>query len=156
MDDKLTYDFINQLTRIVNKFNELEKLPFDFGTGELLYPSEIHIIDVIGQKSDITITAISTRFGITKGAVSQVINKLCKKGYLIKTRRVDNGKEMDLSLTVKGDKAFQAHSEMHRLMDADILDLVGSFPKEWLEYFCIVIEQVENHIDKYLYLAKQR
>jgi DNA-binding MarR family transcriptional regulator len=150
MDDQLIHDFINQLTRISHKFNELEKIPVDFGTGELLYPSEIHIIEVIGEKADITITEISAKFGITKGAVSQVINKLNQKGYIQKVRREENAKEMNLLLTGKGYQAFGAHQKLHQSMDEEIVKLMGSFPEESLGYFHNIFIQIEKHIDKYI------
>jgi DNA-binding MarR family transcriptional regulator len=156
MDDQLIHDFIDQLARISHKFNELEKIPVDLGTGELLYPSEIHVIEVIGEKADITITEISVRFGITKGAVSQVINKLNQKGYIQKVRREENGKEIDLFLTAKGYQAFGAHQKLHQSMDEEIVKLMGSFPDEWLGHFHNIFIQIERHVDKYIAFIKKK
>jgi DNA-binding MarR family transcriptional regulator len=89
------------LFRLANRFSELEKTPVSFGTGEVLYPSEIHMIEAIGKNRGRTVTELCGRFGITKGAVSQTIGKLAAKGYIKKVRNADFGKEVLLSLTKK-------------------------------------------------------
>lgn len=78
MKSETTHALIAQLVKITTKLNGLEKVPVDFGTQELLHPSEIHTIEAVGNQFH-TVTAISNYFGITKGAVSQVITKLHKK-----------------------------------------------------------------------------
>jgi DNA-binding MarR family transcriptional regulator len=73
--------------RITKKFNELEKISIDMGKGEKLYPAELHVLDAIGNNYGNSVTELSKKFGITKGAVSQVVNKLFEKGYLKKERK---------------------------------------------------------------------
>jgi len=70
--------------RIVNKYNRLESKALDFGTGDLLYPAEIHIIEAIGKNYGNTVNEICQKFGVTKGAISQVVHKLSKKGLINK------------------------------------------------------------------------
>lgn len=142
-------DFIILFTRIANKLNDLEKIPIDFGTGEMLYPAEIHTIDAIGDRCE-TVTEISNRFGITKGAVSQVIAKLNKRGYVKKVRNIANSKEIILSLTDKGQKAYQSHKDLHQAMNDEIVKVIGSFPGEWLQSFYDMLTQIEKYINEYI------
>ncbi|HEX7468801.1 MAG TPA: hypothetical protein VF324_09490, partial [Methanobacterium sp.] len=58
--------------RITKKFHELEKVSIDIGDGEKLYPSELHVIEAVGNGYGNKVTVLSEKFGITKGAVSQV------------------------------------------------------------------------------------
>lgn len=146
-------DFINQFTKIVNKFNLLQSLSFDFGTGELLSPSEIHTIDAIGN-NHCTVTEISLTFSITKGAVSQLITKLNSKGYVKKERNKLYSKEVILSLTDKGQVAYQSHKNMHALMDDKFIELIENSPEEYVQYFNNVLIQVENYIDKFIDTGK--
>ena len=141
-------DFITQFTIIANKFKELEKIPIDFGTGEMLYSSEIHTIDAIGDKCE-TVTEISIRFGITKGAVSQVVAKLNKRGYIKKVRNEAYNKEIILSLTDKGQKAYHSHKKLHKAMNDEIIKVFGSYPDEWLQSFYDMLIQMEKCINKY-------
>ena len=153
MKRQIINNFITEFIKIANKLNELEKIPVDFGTGELLYPSEVHTIAIIGDGVD-TVTEISVRFGITKGAVSQIIAKLHKKRYITKTRNELYGKEINLSLTEKGIKAYQAHQKLHENMDNDIIQSAQFYSDESIQSFCGLINEIEKHIDKYINMGK--
>ena len=105
--EKITFEMLILFIRISKKFQELEKMSIDIGSGEKLYPSELHVIDAIGNGYGNNVTELSKKFGITKGAVSQVVNKLFDKDFLIKERKSGYGKEVVLSLSEKGLKAFK-------------------------------------------------
>jgi hypothetical protein len=47
--DKRLRDMIARFIRIVGLFTKLDSRPNDFGTGERLYRSELHIIQAIGR-----------------------------------------------------------------------------------------------------------
>lgn len=149
MEEQIVNNFITEFIKIANKLHELEKIPVDFGIDETLYPSEIHTIDAIGDNCD-TVTEISVKFGITKGAVSQIIGKLNKKGYVTKTRNKLYGKEINLSLSDKGIQAYHAHKELHKNMDNDIIQVIQNYSDESLQSFCDLINKIEKHIDKYI------
>lgn len=153
MKDKITNNLMSHFIKISYKLTELEKIPIDFGAGEVLYPSEIHTIDAIGNKVD-TVTAISNKFGITKGAVSQVIVKLNKKGYINKIRNEVYSKEIILSLTDKGLKAYKIHKKWHKIMDTGMSDLINSYSDEWVNVFQDLLVQFEKQIDRYMVLSE--
>jgi DNA-binding MarR family transcriptional regulator len=143
MKNNATNNLINQLIKITYKLNELEKIPIDFGTDELLYPSEIHTIDAVGDQ-----------FGITKGAVSQIIIKLNKKGYIQKIRNEAYSKEIILSLTEKGFKAYQTHKKLHEIMDKGLMELIDNYSDEWLQTFRDMLTKLEKQVDKYMHLGE--
>ena len=87
-NEKILGEIMEQFIRIVNKFNRFEKVPMDFGVEEMLYPSEIHTIEAIGNNSRINVSQLAELLGITKGAVSQMINKLVRKQFVKKTKPV--------------------------------------------------------------------
>ena len=62
--------------RLINKYNNLNKKAHYYGVDVLLYPSEIHVIDAIGDNNDVTTTKLSMNLGITKGGISQTVSKL--------------------------------------------------------------------------------
>src|SRR5664280_1027416 len=111
-----TFKMMILFNRIKKKFNELEKLSIDMGNGEKLYPSELHVLDAIGNNYGNNVTELSKKFKITKGAVSQVVNKLFEKEYLKKERKTGYAKEVMLSPTEKGWKAFKIQEDMHKKM----------------------------------------
>ena len=140
--------------RLVNKINKLDKQPFDFGTGDLLYATEIHVIEEIGKKRGETVTALCRLFGVTKGAVSQIVGKLSSKGYVTKARNENYGKEIILSLTQKGKAVFDAHIALHDAVDEDFAKKLEDINPEHLEQFIEVLKRIESHVDKYLGLKR--
>ena len=54
---KMIEDFL----RVKNKFNALEKIPMDYGTGELLYRSEVNTLVAIGKHKRTNVTELALR-----------------------------------------------------------------------------------------------
>ena len=62
---------------------------------------------VIKNKIDTNATEIAKQLGLTKGAISQTISRLEKKGIILKTKDPYNKNELTLSLTTLGKKAYK-------------------------------------------------
>lgn len=100
---------MDPLIKVSNKLNDISKTPKDFGTGDLLYASEIHTIAAIGKNPEYNLTQIADVLGVSKSAVSKFVNKLLDKDLITKRRAVDNKREVVFNLTDKGKVAFQGH-----------------------------------------------
>jgi transcriptional regulator, MarR family len=61
----------------------------DIGYGDVLSASEIHLIDIAGRYPQEKLSEIATRLGITKGAVTQMVQKLEEKGYVRRVRSTE-------------------------------------------------------------------
>ncbi len=139
-----------QFLRTTKKFNELEKMIIDVGDGERLYPSEFHVIGAIGYNKGNKVTELSHKFGITKGAVSQVVNKLYNKGYIHKEKNEKSSKEIVLSLTEKGEKAFEIQAKLHRKMEIEFIKYLEYFETEQIDSFIQILGKIEDFIDAFL------
>ena len=153
-NDKITreniFEIFTLFLRVNKKFSEFEKNSIDIGSGEKLYPSEIHVIMAIGNKQGINVTEISKKFGITKGAVSQVVNKLYSKDFVYKERNQDYGKEILLFLTDKGHLAFEIQDKVHRDMEHEFIRYLESFSPEQVDSFIKILSRIEVYIDTFL------
>lgn len=142
------YEISESLLRVLNKFLENQKKPRNYGLDELLYPSEVHTIMLIGQNPGTGVTEIASKCGITKGAVSQMVYKLEQKELISKeTDPVDN-KRVSLKLTNKGKIAFYSHERMHEKIDKQLLDFLDNLKPgqhKLLQQFLLLIE---SGIDK--------
>lgn len=138
---------IDAFVRVINKFSRLEKTPMDFGTGDILYPSEIHMIDMIGKNEGINLTELAQRLGITKGAVPKMIRKLDGKGLIGKRDSDRNRKEVRFVLSERGVKAFQGHLEYHRRMDRGIGEKLAALSNEERAFLCRVFLELERYGD---------
>jgi DNA-binding MarR family transcriptional regulator len=140
------------LEALIRKHSKIEKMQLKFSSSITLFPAEIHTIEIIGQKGRTTVTELCDNQAITKGAVSQIIGKLHKKGFVRKTKRDNNAKEVCLSLTEKGIKALETHKSFHAKIDADINGHLNKFSKAQMESFADLIEGIVERMDKYIQL----
>ena len=139
-----------QNNRINNKVSLLEKKPRDYGTGTLLYPSEIHVIASVAENPDAHMSGIAKILGVTRGAVMQLVVKLEKKGLVERYRNGKDSKKVFLKLTPKGKKAAFGHEKYHEKMYEDLYVLLKKFKLSELEFIKQVNDSIESHIDSYL------
>ena len=105
--EHLKMEATEQLLRLTNKMMWGRKHPRDYGTGELLYMSEVEVITEVARNPEINLTELSQLLGVTKATLSPIVNRLEKKGYLSKKQSPNNSKIRLLSLKDKGLKAIQ-------------------------------------------------
>ena len=109
-------EILEKLEKIIMLTESMHTPPLSFGTGNLMHTKEIHTIQAIGRYPGINVTKLAEQMGVTKGAASQTISKLVKKGLVRKRQVFGNKREVVLELTDIGWIGFQNHEKFH--MDA--------------------------------------
>lgn len=94
-------ELIDLFLKILHLYSVIGRKPKDYGTGDLLYFTEIHTISVVGKNREINMTRLADLMGVTRGAISQTIRKLVSKNLIVKTNTT-NRKEINLRLSEKG------------------------------------------------------
>ena len=143
MDQRVT-QLSTILLRVMNKIVRNEKTPRRFGSDILLHPSEIHTIMFIGDHEGVHLSELARIMGVTRGAVSQSVAKLEKKGLVAKTGDPSNNLKMVPALTKMGRVAYWAHEQHHEEMDADLFDFIKRLSEEQVA----VIEDFLGHIEQ--------
>ena len=133
--------------RILNKMDADEKVPKDFGSGDLLHCSEIHTIMAIGKNTGINVTNLSRLLGISRSAISQMMNRLQKKGLVEKHRDPDNDKEILLRLSPKGTIAYLGHEQHHARIYARMHRNLGDLSHEEFSLILRFLSAMEETID---------
>jgi len=131
-------------TRIFMKYDVLEKSPIDIGAGQRFNSAQIHMIEAIGKGYGKTVTGLSAYFIVTKGAVSQIVSWLYKTGYVTKTKRKGNDKEIILELTEKGWQAFNAHEKYNETAVAELLPLKQKYSLAEIATFLNILSDVDR------------
>lgn len=90
---------------------------------------EMHTIDEIGKKPDVTPSEISKALMVTLGTVTTCLNKLEEKGYITRTRSTVDRRVVHLTLTQKGRLVYRLHRQFHHSMVTRITD--GMSPEEF-------------------------
>ncbi len=134
--------------RIVHQMMENQKKPRHYGIDELLYPSEIHTIMMIGMHRDVHVSELARFLGVTRGAVSQMVAKLEGKGLIEKKADPKNGKIVLLSLTTKGKVAYYAHEQYHEEADAPLIDYMANLTEDQYVFAVEFLEKIEEMVDR--------
>ena len=98
---------IDLFLKILHLYSIIGRKPKDYGTGDLLYFTELHTITVVARNDEVNMTQLAEIMGVTKGAISQTIRKLVHKSLILKTN-ITNRKEVNLRLSEKGRKILKA------------------------------------------------
>jgi DNA-binding MarR family transcriptional regulator len=117
---------IEQLRRIARKKSELEKEPHQYGTGMLLQHAEMYLVEILGQNEGMSVTRIAGIMQITKGAVSQTLKKLERKGLVQKFADPANASRTLLYLSTEGKRVLKAHQKWHRKVDGGFTEYLDS------------------------------
>ncbi len=142
-------------TRIFMKYDILEKSPVDLGSGEKFRGTQIHMIEAIGKGYGNTVTALSGYFMVTKGAVSQIVSRLHQMGYISKTKRKGNDKEIVLTLTDKGRRAFQMHEKYNEATASELMQLRTKYSHAEIVAFLNVLTDVDRMLMGFVMKDKQ-
>jgi len=116
---------IEKVIRLLNKINQTNKIPRDYGSGLILYQSEIHTIEAIHNHYNVNASELSKILGITNGAVNQMTNKLIKKGLISQYKINSNNKEVFYKLTELGRIANLGHNIHHKEVYRNILQYLN-------------------------------
>ena len=98
---------IELFLKILHLYSVISRKPKDYGTGDLLYFTELHTITVVAANEEVNMTQLAEIMGVTKGAISQTIRKLVHKNLIIRTN-MNNKKEINLRLSERGRQVLKA------------------------------------------------
>jgi len=145
-----TYEqLMDMLDEVMAKIEMLHAPSFDFSTGIPLFRKEIHTIQAVGRHPKINITALAKHMGVTKGAVSQTVTKLIKKGMIQKQYAEGSKKEVILELTDLGWTGFHNHEKFHADMFATVREYYGEQVDTKIKMFKDVMSDFNAILDEY-------
>ena len=115
-----------QIFGITRLLEDEKKKPKDYGNGVLLYHAEVQLLDTIARYPSDNVSALSERLGITKGAITQMVEKLRQKELIETIKREDNKKEKYFCLTDKGRISIRGHQQLHQQANTSLCDFVST------------------------------
>jgi DNA-binding MarR family transcriptional regulator len=100
-----------QIRRVINRSIILEKRSILHHEDLRLYPSEIHLLQVIREDADLSAGEMARKLGLTNGAISQTLNRLEKKGVINKNKDPALKNKVTATLTETGSAALLRFEE---------------------------------------------
>ena len=138
------------LTKTLFKFNRVSKMAMDFGVGVAIYPAEIHTVERLCKYGPMSITELAEATGVTKGAMSQMVSKMTRKGLVYRETAPDNQSKQAIIPTELGEKAQKGHMEFHMKHDKDFFAYIASLPDEEYAVFSKLCQNMEAWMNSYL------
>ncbi len=137
-------EFIQLFNELYNKFMErymgsdsYKNCFSNMSYKEVSYLSEIHI------NSGISLVDLSKKMGVTKSAVSQIVSKMCKKGYIEKRKSVDDKRESNLYLTESIERIYTENDKvLNRIFD----ETLSSISTEEKELLCTLLIKINEKL----------
>jgi len=133
-----------QIFDIFRLFEEEKKKPRDYGNGIMLYHGEMQFLEMIAKFPDDNVSKLSKRLGITKGAITQMVEKLKQKKLIQIVSRMDNRKEKYFALTDKGQSVIDQHRQLHKQSNESICRFVSTLKPEEADAVFRFLEHVKQ------------
>ncbi len=83
--------------------------------------TEIHTIAAVGLYESNAMNVVAGRLGVTLATLTIAVNRLVKKGFIVRARCEDDRRKVLLSLTKSGRAVYRAHSLFHKKMLVEAL-----------------------------------
>ena len=130
---------------------QLEQVPRCFGTEERLTSAEIHLVEIVGDYGESSsVTDLAKILGVTKGAVSQNLKRLEKKGLTLKIVDPQNSSRSIVQLTSKGKTAYYAHKHWHETMDGGFQEYFMNLDKSRIDFLIEFLDNLEVFLKRAL------
>lgn len=143
MEKNIRKDLHHKFFELLNIAREIENKPRKFGTDVLLTNTQIHLISLIGENTDLSITDLAKLKEVTKGAISQNIKKLEKLALVEKLEDSSNTSRSIVILTSKGKIAFYSHIHWHEKINSNYKEYYESINDEQVEFLLDFMKQTE-------------
>jgi DNA-binding MarR family transcriptional regulator len=145
--ERLMFMLMERFSRVVAKTVEIEKTPKSYGTKELFYKAEIHMLEMIEHTKKATVTGLAKALNITKGAVSQTIAKLESKDLIIKEPDCKNNSRVIITLSRKGYEVHKEHIAWHDKVDKGFRNMFFNLDTGKLTFLNDFLSKFEDFLD---------
>ena len=112
-----TYDTLNDV--LVNLFRDINSIEENAITSQEykdLTNNDMHVIEAIGIGEPKNMSSIARELSVTVGTLTIAMNSLVKKGYVERSRGLEDRRVVYISLSERGRKAYGHHARFHREM----------------------------------------
>ena len=128
-----TYKTLNEV--LVNLFRDvmdIEQKAIITEEFQDITNNDMHLIEAIGMNEPKNMSTIAREISVTVGTLTIAMNRLVKKGYVLRERGKEDRRVVYISLTERGRAAYVHHARFHKAMIDSISDELTSEEMELL------------------------
>jgi len=117
--------------------------PRSYGNNNILYMREAHLIEAIGNAGRmLDAEELATALDITHGAVTQLTERLEKKGYVYRDKAPEDKRRILRGLTPKGEEIYNFHRTFDENQFSLVLANCSDFTADELTTFMKVADRI--------------
>ncbi len=108
-----------------------------------LTTAQAHTIEIVGHCSPIKMKDLAEKIGVTTGTLTVAVDRLEKKGLLVRKPHESDRRAYLIELTPEGEIYFEQHHKFHIKMTEE---LVADLSSEELDQFDGILKKILNRI----------
>lgn len=144
MKEKLK-EINNLLVEIYDDIGRIEEYSIKQGAFSDLSITEIHTLEAIGLYGSETMSEVAFKLDITMGTLTTAVDKLIKKGYVVRKRSDMDRRIVNISLTKRGKLAYRIHEKFHMDM---VKAIIHEFTEKEEEILIVGLRKLNKHLKK--------
>lgn len=147
------YGTLNELlVKLFNEILHIEELSLKDEDLNDLSITEVHAIEAIGHSQARNMSAVARDLDITIGTLTIAINNLVRKGYVHRIRSEEDRRIVLISLTAKGQKAYEKHAEFH---DDMIKTVIAKLSEEEMRVLISALGNINGYFKEKYYTNRR-
>ena len=135
----------NLLVEIYDDIGRIEEYSIKQGAFSDLSITEIHTLEAIGLYGSETMSEVAFKLDITMGTLTTAVDKLIKKGYVVRKRSDMDRRIVNISLTKRGKLAYRIHEKFHMDM---VKAIIHEFTEKEEEILIVGLRKLNKHLKK--------
>ena len=139
---------LSTLLKLVYASIELENKIRSYGTDVQLSSTEIYLMKIVQETPECHVTGAAERTGVSKAAVSQMVQRLERKGVMQKKISPENRSKYLLMLTKKGKTAHWEHMRIEKEGQERILKIIKQYNTNNLDVITDFLNKMTESINK--------
>lgn len=142
--EEVFFELMETLYELSRSISSYESVPRKYGTEDEIYMVEVHTLNLIGDKMKTTTSEIAEITNRTKGAVSQMVDKLVNKRLATKYKNPDNNREVIIELTSKGRVVYDYHKKLDKEEYGHHLNRLKQFTTEDFQKYIMISKTIND------------
>lgn len=117
MDNNKVNELINEILKdLFHQIMTIQERFVEKSSNIRLSRTEMHIIEIVGDNANLILTEVANKMYITKATASVCVERLVKKGYIIKVPLEKDKRKQGLILSQDGQNCNRIHEDFHEKM----------------------------------------
>ena len=129
--------------------DKLRKTDIRLDCGVTINTAAMSMLNVIDLNKEMTVSDLGKKMRLTKGAVSQMLTKLCKMGLTEKTQNDGNEKRIYPVLTEEGKVVVKEYREKHQDFYDEMADLLNGYTEKDCDMILRFLKEFDDFSSKF-------